>query len=88
MTNTLLDDGFPKGALNYWKSSFLNELSDEAIDTLIAQFSTCPSPMSGLLLEHFHGGATRVGQTDTAFPAPADRPQPPHRVGMAGRGGL
>ena len=67
-TNTLLDDGFPKGALNYWKSSFLNELSDEAIDTLIAQFSTCPSPMSGLLLEHFHGEVTRVGQTDTAFP--------------------
>ena len=68
VTNTLLDDGFPKGALNYWKSSFLNELSDEAIDTLIARFSTCPSPMSALLLEHFHGSATRVGQTDTAFP--------------------
>ncbi len=68
VTNTLLDDGFPKGALNYWKSSFLNALSDEAIDTLIAQFSTCPSPMSALLLEHIHGGVTRVGQTDTAFP--------------------
>lgn len=67
-TNMLMDDGFPKGALNYWKSSFLNELSDAAIETMVDQFSTCPSPMSGLLLEHFHGAATRVGETDTAFP--------------------
>ena len=67
-TNMLMDAGFPKGALNYWKSSFLNELSDAAIETLVDQFSTCPSPMSGLLLEHFHGAATRVGETDTAFP--------------------
>ena len=67
-TNTMLDAGHPKGALNYWKSNFLNELSDAAIETLIDRFSTCPSPMSGLLLEHFHGAATRVGETDTAFP--------------------
>ncbi len=67
-TNTMLDAGYPKGALNYWKSNFLSELSDAAIDTLIDRFSTCPSPMSGLFLEHFHGAATRVGETDTAFP--------------------
>jgi hypothetical protein len=30
--------------------------------------STCPSPMSGLLLEHVHGAATRVGVSETAFP--------------------
>ncbi len=65
--NMMLDAGFPKGALNYWKSSFLTELSDEAIETLARQFSTCPSPMSGLLLEHFHGAATRVAPKDTAF---------------------
>jgi hypothetical protein len=54
-------------ARNYWKSSFLAELSDEAIDVLIAQFAICPSPMSGLVLEHFHGAATRVGVGETAF---------------------
>ena len=64
----LIDAGFPKGALNYWKSSFLTELSDAAIDTMTAQFSTCPSPMSGLVVEEFHGAATRVAQTATAFP--------------------
>jgi len=67
-TNMMLDEAFPRGALNYWKSSFLAELSDGAIEMLIARFSMCPSPMSGLLLEHVHGAATRVGVTETAFP--------------------
>ena len=67
-TNRMLDAGFPRGALNYWKSNFMSELSDQAIDTLISQFAACPSPMSGLLLEHIHGAATRVGVGETAFP--------------------
>jgi FAD/FMN-containing dehydrogenase len=66
--NAMLDAGFPKGALNYWKSSFLKQLSDDVIDTMIACFSRCPTPMGQLLLEHFHGAATRVGAGDTAFP--------------------
>jgi FAD/FMN-containing dehydrogenase len=64
---TIFDAGFPRGARNYWKSSFLTELSDEVIDALIAQFAVCPSPMSGLVLEHFHGAAARVGVGETAF---------------------
>lgn len=67
-TNMMLDAGFPRGALNYWKSNFMAELSDQSIDTLISQFAACPSPMSGLLLEHIHGAATRVGVGETAFP--------------------
>jgi FAD/FMN-containing dehydrogenase len=66
--NTLFDAGFPRGALNYWKSNFLTALADGAIDTMIERFAAAPSPMSGLLLEHFHGAATRVGPTETAFP--------------------
>ncbi|HVC64943.1 MAG TPA: FAD-binding oxidoreductase [Candidatus Dormibacteraeota bacterium] len=66
--NMLFDAGFPRGALNYWKSNFLAALGDAAIDTMIERFAATPSPMSGLLLEHFHGAATRVGPTDTAFP--------------------
>ena len=67
-TNKMLDAGFPRGALNYWKSNFMAELSEQAIDTLTSQFASCPSPMSGLLLEHIHGAATRVGVSETAFP--------------------
>jgi FAD/FMN-containing dehydrogenase len=70
--NGMLDAGFPKGALNYWKSSFLARLSDDAIDTMIDCFARCPTPMGALLLEHFHGAATRVGVGDTAFPHRAD----------------
>jgi hypothetical protein len=64
--NGMMDAAFPKGALNYWKAQFLAELSDGAIDTLVGCFEACPSPMSMIVLEHFHGAATRVPVTDTA----------------------
>jgi FAD/FMN-containing dehydrogenase len=64
--NTLLDGGFPKGALNYWKASFLTSLSDEAIAVLVDCFSACPSPMSNIVVEHFHGAASRVPVDQTA----------------------
>jgi FAD/FMN-containing dehydrogenase len=67
-TNMMLDAGFPRGALNYWKSNFMAELSDQSIDTLISQYAKCPSPMSGLVLEHIHGAVTRIGVSETAFP--------------------
>ena len=41
----MLDGAYPRGAFNYWKSSFLAELSDDAIDTMIACFARCPTPM-------------------------------------------
>ena len=66
--NSMLDAAYPKGALNYWKSSFLTQLSDDAIETMIACFAECPTPMGQLLLEHVHGAAARVGISDTAFP--------------------
>jgi FAD/FMN-containing dehydrogenase len=66
--NTLLDDGFPRGALNYWKSSFIEDLDDELIDTAIARFEETPSPLNAILFEHFHGAVTRIGATDTAVP--------------------
>ncbi len=66
--NMLFDAGFPRGALNYWKSNFLASLSDAAIEALIERFAACPSPMGSFFLEHFHGAATRVGPTETAFP--------------------
>jgi FAD/FMN-containing dehydrogenase len=66
--NSMLDAGYPHGALNYWKSSFLAALTDEAIRTMIDCFAKCPTPMGQLLIEHFHGAVTRVGPTATAFP--------------------
>jgi FAD/FMN-containing dehydrogenase len=65
--NSMLDEAYPRGARNYWKSHFINELTDQAIDTLVDCYATCASPMSNLLLEHFHGAATRVPPTATAY---------------------
>jgi FAD/FMN-containing dehydrogenase len=65
--NSMLDAAFPKGALNYWKSQFIDTLSDGAIDLLIDRFAECPTPMGQLLLEHFHGAATRVPVDATAY---------------------
>jgi FAD/FMN-containing dehydrogenase len=70
--NGMLDAAFPKGALNYWKSSFLADLGDKAIDTMIGCFARCPTPMGQLFLEHFHGASTRIGTSDTAFPHRAE----------------
>src|SRR5215203_2258390 len=64
--NGMIDGAFPKGALNYWKAQFLTELSDEAIRTLVAGFEGCPSPMSHVIIEHFHGAASRVPVSETA----------------------
>lgn len=66
--NTILDAAYPAGALNYWLSSFTRGLPDELIDILIDRFATVPSPMTGILFEHFHGAVTRVGVTETAVP--------------------
>jgi FAD/FMN-containing dehydrogenase len=66
--NTLLDAGFPDGALNYWLSSFTRGLPDALIDAAAERFATVPSPMSAILFEFFHGAVTRVGVTDTAVP--------------------
>ncbi len=65
---TMLDDGFPNGLQNYWKSSFLREISDEAIDTMIASFSAAGSPLAALVIEHCGGAMARVGKDETAFP--------------------
>lgn len=70
--NGMLDAAYPKGALNYWKSSFLARLSDDAIDTMIDGFARCPTTMGQILLEHVHGAATRVAVGDTAFPHRSD----------------
>ena len=70
--NAMLDAGYPKGALNYWKSSFLSGLSDQAIDTMIECFARCPTPMGALLLEHFHGAVCRTATTAAAFPHRAE----------------
>jgi FAD/FMN-containing dehydrogenase len=64
--NALFDAALPRGALNYWKSQFLTDLSDEVIGVLAERFEACESPMSQIIIEHFHGAASRVPVSATA----------------------
>jgi FAD/FMN-containing dehydrogenase len=66
--NTILDAGFPTGSLNYWLSSFTSGIPDGLIDAMVERFASVPSPLSVMLLEHFHGAVCRVGVRDTAVP--------------------
>jgi FAD/FMN-containing dehydrogenase len=64
----MLDGAYPRGALNYWKSSFLRDLSDDAIDTLVGRFGEVPTPLASVVIEHFHGAVTRVPVEETPVP--------------------
>src|SRR5580692_7178063 len=64
---TLLDAAFPDGNHNYWKSTFLREYSDDAIDVLVEHANWSPSPLTGVVLEYYGGVASRVGVSETAF---------------------
>jgi FAD/FMN-containing dehydrogenase len=66
--NSAIDPSYPRGALNYWKSTFLRTLSDDTIDAIAAQFATCPSPTSSFVIENLHGAVTRVPVEATAVP--------------------
>ena len=67
-TQTMIDFAFPPGFHNYWKSSFLRSLSDDAIDMILTYFAKIPSPLSAVVIEHNGDGAmNRVGESETAF---------------------
>lgn len=64
----MLDAAAPFGLRSYWKSRFLRELSDDAIDTFVQCAATCTSPRSFIILENAHGAVSRVAPDATAFP--------------------
>jgi FAD/FMN-containing dehydrogenase len=61
----LLDAAYPPGQYHYWKSCFLDDLTDEVIDMLADRFlaATAP-PLLEIVVEHM-GGAIAAG--DGAF---------------------
>jgi hypothetical protein len=64
----LLDPFYPSGLQSYWKSSFLKEISDEAIDTMVAYCGKRPTPICHGIIEHQLGGAVkRVDRKASAF---------------------
>lgn len=63
----LFDPYYAPGLRNYWKSCFLRELTDDAIDKMVRGFeqTRCPFPFVGV--EALGGAVARVGKDDTAF---------------------
>jgi FAD binding domain/Berberine and berberine like len=65
----IFDPFFPPGRYAYTKSNFFRSLTDGAIETMASFAGTAPSPyIFAPFIEHWHGTATQVPPTDTAFP--------------------
>lgn len=59
---------WPSGLHGYWKSSYMENLSDAAIDVIVDYLSRVPSPHTVVVLEHNGDGAIkRVPESATAF---------------------
>ena len=67
------DAAYPPGRLHYWKSGYLRNLTDAAIDTILEYVPRMPSTASGIGLQRLHGAAARVAPDATAFPHRADQ---------------
>jgi FAD/FMN-containing dehydrogenase len=57
------------GLHRYWRSAFVDVISDDLIDVVVDQASRFSSPLSALLFFYVHGAATRIPGDATAFSA-------------------
>jgi hypothetical protein len=67
VVQALLDPSQPPGRRNYWKAENMNELSDEAIDTLGDRAAEIPSPFSFVVIEPKGRAISRVAEDETAI---------------------
>ena len=64
---SMMDKDHPEALRNYYRSGFLDELSDAAIDTILAGAEGAPSTLSAVILQPLGGAFGRVGDMDTAL---------------------
>jgi len=64
---TMFDAGSGPGHRNYWKSNFMKELSDGAIDAIVERSGSLAGEGTLVLVEHLGGAVGRVGPHATAF---------------------
>lgn len=68
MLQGMFDPFFPKGEqLYYFKSTYLNTLTDDAIEALVPKASNPPQPMILIAIWHIGGAMSRIGDEETAF---------------------
>jgi len=60
---SMFDGAYPSGLQNYWKSSYLNDLSDDAITVVAEHARQMPPPTANFYFEHLGGAIARAGTT-------------------------
>ena len=63
---SMFDPFFAEGSRQYWKSLYLEELSDGAIATIVERARQRPSPRTMVPIRHLGGAISRVGNRETA----------------------
>jgi FAD/FMN-containing dehydrogenase len=61
------DASYPTGQLNYWKSHYVDELTDDAIETVIEQAPSISSSLSSFYFQHLGGAIERGDESTAAF---------------------
>ena len=51
----------------YWKTHFMAEISDDAVEATVSHFATVPSPRSVIVFQQYRGAVSRVGHAATSF---------------------
>jgi hypothetical protein len=64
--NSALDAGQPNGMHYYWKSEYVTEIVDDAIETLVAFAANMTSPYTRLAAFHLGGAIKRHDEQDMA----------------------
>ncbi len=67
---SFLDADAQPALQNYWKSDYLRELSDDAINTILSYNGRAESPLTEVHLHHMQGAFTNANTNDTAFVHP------------------
>jgi FAD/FMN-containing dehydrogenase len=63
---SIVENFNPPGLRNYWKSNYLRDLSDAAIEVMVDHYASVPAPNTHVVVEHLGGAVSRVGEDDTA----------------------
>jgi FAD/FMN-containing dehydrogenase len=63
----MFDAGVPRGSRNYWRSEYVDGLTDEAIQAILAHADGIPAPLGQLHVHQMGGAMSRVPAGATAF---------------------
>jgi len=61
------DAAYPSGQQNYWKSHYIDEITDAAIAEVIEHAPRMSSPLSSFYFQHLGGAISRPGADTAAF---------------------